>query len=467
MLYQIYPRSFADSNADGVGDLAGIRARLDYLDWLGVDGLWLNPTFPSPNKDWGYDVSDYCSVHPELGTMEDLDELVADADKRGIRVLLDLVPAHTSDQHEWFTKSRSSRDSARREWYIWRDQATEQESVFGGPAWTFDERTDQYYHHLFLPEQPDLNWMNREVGDAFERILRFWFDRGIAGFRIDVVHEVVKDPPERANPPQIHKLLRSWRKLARTYDPERVFVGETWVMELDALATFYGDGTDELHLAFNFPFMFAPLESAARAEIVGRTYEVLPDDAWPVWALSNHDVVRFPTRLCEENDTTVKAALLFLLALQGTPVLYHGDELGMKQVEIPPERVLDVHGRDGARTPIPWGDPDWRDPWLPLGENTRTVADQRDDPSSVLNFCRNLLQLRRGRDDLTDGRYERLHTPLDVWAWRRGEGTVVAVNLCDREVAIELGGRVLLSTLGREDASNLAPWEGVVLALSG
>ena len=464
MLYQIYPRSFADSNGDGIGDLAGIRARLDHLEWLGIDAIWLNPTFPSPNKDWGYDVSDYCSVHPELGTLEELDGLVADADARGIRVLLDLVPAHTSDQHEWFKQSRASSDSARREWYIWRDEAREQESVFGGPAWTLDERTGQYYHHLFLTQQPDLNWMNTEVRNAFEEIFRFWFDRGIAGFRIDVVHELVKDPPEQPNLPEIHEVIRSWRRLARSQDPERLLVGETWVMELEQLATFYGDGSDELHLAFNFPFMFAQLDADERAEIVERTFEVLPATAWPVWALSNHDVARFPTRLCDENDLKVKVALLLLLGLRGTPFLYYGDELGMRQVEIPPERILDVHGRDGARTPMPWGEADWTDPWLPPGENTRTVADQRDDPSSVLNFCRALLQLRRNRDDLAHGGYERLHLQRGVWAWRRGQGTVVAINLTGVEVPFALDGQLLLSTTRSQALGTLDPWAGVVLA---
>jgi alpha-glucosidase len=464
VLYQIYPRSFADSNGDGVGDLAGIRSRLDHLEWLGIDGIWLNPTFPSPNRDWGYDVSDYCSVHPDLGTLEELDELVADAEVRGIRILLDLVPAHTSDQHEWFMESRASSDSARREWYIWRDEATDQESVFGGPAWTFDERTGQYYHHLFLPQQPDLNWVNGEVRDGFEKIFRFWFDRGIAGFRIDVVHELVKDPPEHPDLPEIHEVIKSWRKLARSQDPERLLVGETWVMELERLATFYGDGSDELHLAFNFPFMFAQLDADERAEIVGRTFDLLPLDAWPVWALSNHDVARFPTRLCDEDDLKVKAALLFLLGLRGTPFLYYGDELGMRQVEIPAERVLDVHGRDGARTPMPWGDVDWNDPWLPLGENTRTVADQRDDPSSVLNFCRDLLQLRRSRDDLAHGGYERLHAQPGVWTWRRGESTVVAINLTGAEVPFALDGQLLLSTTRSEALGTLDPWAGVVLA---
>jgi alpha-glucosidase len=219
VVYQGYPRSFADSNDDGIGDLAGLRGRLDYLHWLGVDGIWLNPTFPSPNHDWGYDVSDYLDVHPDLGTLEDLDALIAAAGELSIGILLDLVPAHTSDRHQWFVESRSSQQSRRRPWYIWRDQADEQESVFVGRAWTYDERTGQYYHHLFLPEQPDLNWMHQDVRDAFDEILRFWFDRGVAGMRIDVVHELVKDPPGRSNRNEVHKVLRGWRSLAATSCP--------------------------------------------------------------------------------------------------------------------------------------------------------------------------------------------------------------------------------------------------------
>jgi alpha-glucosidase len=463
VLYQIYPRSFADSNGDGVGDLAGIRARLDYLEWLGVDGLWLNPTFPSPNKDWGYDVSDYCAVHSELGTTDELDRLVTEAGQRGIRILLDLVPAHTSDRHEWFLESRSSRESPRRGWYIWRDEADAQESVFGGSAWTYDEQTKQYYHHRFLAGQPDLNWLNGDVRDAFEEILRFWFERGIAGFRIDVVHELVKNPPDRPDLPQIHAVLQRWRKLADAYDPQRLLLGETWVLELERMVAFYGAGEDELHLAFNFPFMFAGLDSAALAGIVAQTEALLPPAAWPVWALSNHDVARFATRICDEDDAKVRCALLFLLGLRGTAVLYYGDEIGMRQVEIPPERVLDVHDRDGARTPMPWGDAEWRDPWLPLGNNVMSVAEQRKDSGSVLSFCRELLHLRREREELVSGTYALLETPPGIWSWRRGEGTVVAVNLSDQAARTGLGGRVLLSTAGREDPGELGPWEGTVL----
>jgi alpha-glucosidase len=463
LLYQVYPRSFADSNGDGVGDLNGIRGRLEYLESLGVDGLWLTPTFPSPNRDWGYDVSDYCGVHPELGTLDDLDALVRDAGERGIRVLLDLVPAHSSDAHEWFVESRSSRESARRSWYIWRDEANDQESVFGGRAWTYDEQTGQYYHHRFLAEQPDLNWLSAEVRAAFDDILRFWFDRGIAGFRIDVVHELVKEPPDQANLPEIHDVLRRWRILAGTYDPERVFLGETWVMELEQLAAFYGTGSDELHMAFNFPFAFAGLDAGALSDIVARSERLLPADAWPVWTLSNHDIARFPTRMCDGDDAKVRCALLLLLALRGTPVLYYGDELGMQQVEIPPARVLDVHGRDGARTPMPWGDVEWREPWLPLGTMTASVREQESDSGSVLSFCRELIALRRRHSALVTAPYVQLQSPPGIWAWQRGEGTVVAVNLSDDDAAVDFPGRVLLSTLGRDEPGSLGAWEGVIL----
>jgi alpha-glucosidase len=465
VLYQTYPRSFADSNDDGVGDITGLFGRLEYLHWLGIDGIWLNPTFPSPNRDWGYDVSDYFDVHPDLGTLADIDALIAAAGELGIRILLDLVPAHTSDRHQWFVESRSSTSSLRRPWYIWRDEADDQESVFGGKAWTYDEQTGQYYHHLFLPEQPDLNWMQPEVRDAFDGILRFWFDRGVAGLRIDVVHELVKDPPSRPNRPEIHNVLRRWRSLAGGYDPERLLVGETWVHELEELASFYGRN-DELQLAFNFPFMFAGLDATALADVVKDTEAALPGGALPVWALSNHDVVRFPTRMCDEDDDKIRCALLALLTLRGTSFLYYGDELGMRQVEIPAERVLDVHGRDGARTPMPWGDVEWRNPWLPLGGKVSTVAEQRGDPASVLSFCRDAIALRRGREDLVSGRYTPIAGPTGIWAWRRGSATGIAINLTDSKATAPLDGDVLLSTRGSDDPSRLEPWEGVVVALS-
>ena len=288
VLYQVYIRSFADADGDGQGDLAGLRRHLDHLAWLGVDGLWLSPVGPSPNADWGYDVADYCAVHPDYGTLEDLDALIAEAGRLGIRILLDLVPNHTSDKHAWFEDARSSAASAHRAFYVWADPGPDGGppnnwvSTFGGPGWTLDEDSGQYFLHNFLPEQPDLNWWSDEVRDAFDGILRFWWDRGVAGFRIDVCNMIIKDAQLRDNPPateddpfvmqmfgqrplynsnqpEVHDVLRRWRAIAESYDPPRVLLGETNVEQLDILASFYGTGADELHLAFNFPFIEAPL----------------------------------------------------------------------------------------------------------------------------------------------------------------------------------------------------------------
>jgi alpha-glucosidase len=436
VLYQIYVRSFADSNDDGVGDLPGLTAKLDYLDRLGVDAVWLSPIYPSPNADWGYDVADYCDVHPELGTLADLDRLIAECDRRGIRVLLDLVPGHTSDRHPWFS------DPAKRDWYIWADKPGEGESVFGGPAWT--ERDGAWYYHKFLAEQPNLNWFNDAVRVAMDDVLRFWFERGIAGFRIDVAHDFVRDARDRSRREVAHDVLRHWRRLADACDPPRLLIGETWVDDLAELMTFYGEG-DELHMAFNFPFLFSSLE--ALPDVVARTEAVLPRDAWPVWTLSNHDVGRFATRMCDGDPRKIRCALTALLTLRGTPVLYQGDELGLEQVDVPPERVLDVDDRDGARTPIPWNG-GWTNPWLPVGGGT-SVAAQADDPGSVLAFVRELLARRRASPDLLAGAYEQLPAPAGVWAYRRGQDTVVALNLRDALAAFE----------GRE----LGPWETAVL----
>ena len=321
VLYQVYPRSFADSNGDGVGDLRGVIDHLDYLAWLGVDGIWLSPITVSPNVDWGYDVADYCDVQREYGTLADVDELVAEAGHREMRVLLDLVPNHTSDQHPWFADSRTSRAARHRDWYVWADgeaggsPPNNWVSGFGGPAWTLDDATGQHYLHNFAPEQPDLNWWNGEVREAFDEIQRFWYDRGVAGFRIDVCHMIVKDAELRDNPastdddhrmarllgqrpvhnsnrPEVHEVLRRWRRLADSYRPSRVLVGETVVYDLEELVRFYGTGADELDLAFNVPFLGARLDAQRLSGIVERTEALLPPGAWPVWAASNHDVSR-------------------------------------------------------------------------------------------------------------------------------------------------------------------------------
>jgi alpha-glucosidase len=494
VLYQVYVRSFADSNGDGVGDLPGLIDRLDHLRWLGIDGVWLSPTMPSPNADWGYDVADYMDVHPELGTLADLDRLVAEAGRRGLRLLLDLVPNHTSDRHPWFVEARSSRESRRRDWYVWADPAPDGgppnswTSVFDGPAWTLDEPSGQYYLHQFLAEQPDLNWWNEGVLDAFDDILRFWFDRGIAGLRIDVAHSIVKDPGLKTLDTHagVHDVFRRWRALADGYDPRRILLGETHVRELELMASFYGRGEDELHLAFNFPFVYADLD-AGLARVVAETERLLPKASWPVWTASNHDAGRFPTRWCGGEDARTRLALLALLTLRGTPVLYYGDEIGMTEVELRPEHLRDPvglrrwpkdWGRDPMRTPMQWSRAPGAGfthgtavPWLPLGDfGARNVEDQRADPRSILAFTRDLIALRRRLPDLRAGAYEQLQSPAGTWVWRRGASVAVALNMSGVETRVRgLTGAVAASTdpgrAGERLAGEvaLAPWEGVVV----
>jgi alpha-glucosidase len=473
VLYQVYVRSFADSNGDGIGDLRGLTARLDYLEWLGVDGLWLNPTFPSPNEDWGYDVADYLAVHPDFGTLADLDELVAEAGRRGIRILLDLVPNHTSDRHPWFRGEH-------RDWYVWTDRPTNWRSIFGGSAWQRDEREGRYYLHSFLPEMPDLNFHVPEVKEEFDRIMRFWFDRGIAGFRIDVVHRTVKDlrlvdapgrdRVERFPPIDVHgthEVIRRWRSLADRYDPPRLLVGETYVLDVAEMASFYGADADELQLAFNFPFLHASLRAAALRRVVERTEQALPQAAWPVWTLSNHDHVRFPTRWCDGDERKIRCALLVLLTLRGTPVLYYGDELGLGDGPTPePPRDPARPPRDGCRTPMPWDGEPPAVTWLPHGDLSRNVQAQRDEPGSVLNLCRDLVELRR---EFAGEPYSTVPTGPGVWAWRRGP-TTIAVNLSGRPAHVRnVEGTVRISSDRSRDGERvsgrmrLEPWSGVVV----
>ncbi|HSL63885.1 MAG TPA: alpha-amylase family glycosyl hydrolase [Gaiellaceae bacterium] len=507
VVYQVYPRSYADSDGDGVGDLRGLRSRLDHLEWLGVDAVWLSPTFPSPDDDFGYDVADYRDVHPQLGTLEELDALIAAAGERGIRILLDLVPNHTSAQHPWFRGEH-------RDWYVWADAAADGrppnnwKSVFGGSAWSWSEPDGRFYLHNFLPSMPDLDWWNEDVRREFERILRFWFDRGVAGFRIDVAHGLVHDRKLRDNPPatpedtgayarlgqrlersinqpEVHEVYRRWRPLADAYDPPRVLLGETYVMELEKLASFYGNGHDELHLAFNFTFLHADLDAEVMRECVERTEAALPDGAWPVWTGSNHDVKRFPTRWAGGDPGLARCALLLLLTLRGTPVLYYGDELLLPQADVPAEALRDPvafrvdreHGRDGARTPMPWSpDPGHgftapgTEPWLPFAvRDGFTVAEQRRDAASPLHLARDLIALRRRRDDLVSGAYASLPSPPGTWAWRRGEATVAAVNLGDEPAEIATTGAVLVATDRARDGERVAaslrlgPGEGAVV----
>jgi alpha-glucosidase len=514
VVYQIYPRSFADSNADGIGDLPGILEHLDHLEWLGVDGIWLSPVTVSPNADYGYDVADYCDVDPAYGDLATLDALIEAARQKGIAVLMDLVPNHTSDQHRWFLDARRGREARYRDFYVWADPKADGSppnnwiSTFGGPAWTLDEASGQYYLHNFLPEQPDLNWWNEEVRQAFDDILDFWFARGIAGFRIDVCSMVVKDRDLRDNPPstdsdsfleriygqrwlynatrpEVHEVIRRWRARAEAATPPRLLLGETNVNDLETLASFYGTASDELQMGFNFAFLEAPLEASALGQVVAQTERLLGEDNWPVWTGSNHDVSRLATRWAEGNPARVRLALMLLLTLRGTPVLYQGDEIGLEDGPIERRDVLDpvgerfwpaYPGRDPERTPVPWTPEGGFGatgvvPWLPLVDPAaNNVADQRADPGSILHFTRDLIALRRATPALTEGARTPLASDKAVLAYRREPGVTVALNLGDAPALQEgLAGRVAAAThaarLGEvlEGPVTLDPYEGVVV----
>jgi alpha-glucosidase len=533
VIYQIYPRSFADSDGDGVGDLPGIRAHLDHLADLGVDAVWLSPFYPSPMADFGYDVGDYTGVDPLFGTMEDFDRLVADAHARGIRVIIDLVPNHTSDRHPWFLESRSSRDNPKRDWYVWADSRPDGSppnnwmSSFprAGRAWTFDQRTGQWYLHSFTPRQPDLNWWNPEVREAMDEVMRFWLERGVDGFRVDVAHKMARDPELLDNPlveldaseqgdsaearvarlaklhsierrdenwPEVHDILRRFRQTLDAYD-DRMAVGEVYLLDLVKLARYYGAGEDEFHLAHNFVFLTQPWKAAAFRSVVDDFTGLLPAGAWPAWMLGDHDASRIASRYDEGGNGRARArvAAVLLLTLRGTPFLYAGDEIGMTDGEVPPERVVDVDGRDPERTPMQWdGSPGAGftrpgvEPWLPVGRDAATVnvAAQRDDPASMLGLYRRLIRYRKGSAALRGGAYRSLpDAPDGCYAYLRSAGDerlLVALNFTGQPLAYEpqLGadrGRLELATdpdraAGEEVGLRplrLGPDEGVVVRL--
>jgi alpha-glucosidase len=484
VIYQIYPRSFCDSDGDGVGDLEGIRGRLDHLTWLGVDAIWLSPFYRSPMADFGYDVSDYCDVDPLFGNMDDFDALVDAAHARGLKVVVDWVPNHSSDAHPWFVAARSSRDDPHRHWYRWRDDRSDADggsgppgspgrlpnnwlAAFTGvgraehpPAWTWDERTGQWYLHLFLPEQPDLNWGHPELRAAMEDTLRFWMARGVDGFRVDVTHALGKDPALPDLPPELaatpvsalnddrrtHPILARLRTLLDGWPepPARMMVGEVFLPTTAQVLPYYGTPeAPELHLSFNFPPLLAPWEAAAwRANINEVVEQFLPADAWPTWVLSNHDQPRHRSRYGSE--ARARAAVFLLLGLPGTPFLYAGEELGLADAVVPAGRQVDPGGRDGCRAPIPWdaspshgwaGGPEAWLPWPPEAESGRSVAELAEDERSVLWLYRRLLAARKASPALTSGDFQWLPAPGpgtdQVLAWRRRHGSdvrLVAVN---------------------------------------
>jgi alpha-glucosidase len=515
IVYQVYPRSFQDSDGDGVGDLAGLRSRLDYLQWLGADALWLSPVYPSPMKDFGYDVADYTGIDPLFGTLAQFDALLGEAHARGLKVILDFVPNHTSDQHPWFKAARASRSNPKRDWYLWRDPApgggapNNWLSCFGGSAWQYDATTGQYYYHAFLPEQPDLNWRNPAVVEAMLGVLRFWLERGVDGFRVDVLWHLVKDAEFGDNPPnpdwregmdpyhailplrntdrpEVHDLVRAMRRLLDAY-PERVLIGEIY-LPLERLVSYYGVDLQGAHLPFNFQLLSAPWDAAHLAGLIAEYERLLPPGAWPNWVLGNHDRPRIASRV---GPAQARVAAMLLLTLRGTPTLYYGDELGLQNVAIAAERIQDPFerrvpgkglGRDPVRTPMPWSDAPQAgfttgEPWLPLAPDYRkvNVAAQRQDSKSMLALYTRLISLRRSAPVLQLGRFTGLQADAHVLAYIRGEDFLVALNLDSQPRSLALGhrkGTVILSThLDRDDASvagvlPLRPDEGVIVRLA-
>ena len=482
VVYQVYPRSFADADGDGMGDLAGVRSRLPYIRELGVDAIWLNPFYPSPQADAGYDVADYRDVDPRFGTLTDFDDLLRDAHEQGLRVIVDLVPNHTSSEHPWFRAALAAeRGSSERARYVFRDGGGPDGdqppngwlSVFGGPAWT-RVADGQWYLHLFAPEQPDLDWTNGEVRAEFESVLRFWFDRGVDGFRIDVAHGLAKDPampdlgehhttagPAVEGHPhwdldEVHDVYRAWRRVSDSYPGDRTFVAEVWVQSPERLVRYLRP--DELHTAFNFGFLLAPWDAKALRAVVDETVGAHAGvGAPPTWVLSNHDVVRHVTRYGggATGVRRARAAALLMLALPGGAYVYQGEELGLPEVEELPDELRQdptfartggtERGRDGCRVPVPWsgeeppfGFSSGGNPWLPqpAGWAELTAERQATDPASTLNLYRDALRLRRG---LPEGPLTWLDTGDDVLAFRRGPGFVCVVNVGDHPAELPAG----------------------------
>jgi alpha-glucosidase len=505
VVYEIYVRSFADSDGDGIGDLPGIRSRLPYLRDLGADAIWLTPFFPSPGADHGYDVASYVDVDPQFGTLADFDALVADAHALGLRVTIDVVPNHTSSEHQWFRNALADSSHPDRARYVFRPGRdgglpNNWDSVFGGPAWTLDEASGEYYLHLFAPEQPDLDWHNRQVQSDFEDTLRFWLDRGVDGFRIDVAHGLFKDRHLRDEPagvsvvrpgatqgfdrrraidqPEVHPLYRRWRELADGYGDGRVLVGEVVLRDQERVARYVRP--DELHLAFNFRLLWEPWDAEAlRAAIDGTLAALEPVRATPTWVLENHDVTRIATR--SGGVDAARAAALLLLALPGTIFLYEGQELGLEEVDLPDELRQDPvffrsggarKGRDGCRVPMPWEqEPSGfgfteGTPWLPIPDawGEVSVAAQAENPTSTLELYRTALAARRTGTALREGSFAWREAPDGALAFERkseDEHVVCIVNTASDGTAELPEGEVVIASrpgLSRHLPPNSAAW---------
>jgi alpha-glucosidase len=474
VFYEIYPRSFADSNNNGIGDLNGIASKLDYLKWLGVNAIWITPCFPSPQVDFGYDVSNYEDIDPMYGTLADFDHLMAEAKKRNIRIILDFVVNHTSDKHPWFLDSRSSRTSAHRDWYIWRDgkgpgqPPNNWESTFGGSAWQWDPKTKQYYYHFFYAQQPDLNWRNPAVEKAMFNVTRFWYKRGVAGFRLDAVSTLFEDPNLHDNPilpgknafggpkmedkyntnlPEVHTELQRLRKVADEYGA--VLIGETWTDNVTELRKYYGPDNNELQMPMDLMLTSLPFSAEVYRKHVGA---VEGSGEWPVFVISNHDIVRSYTRYGDgkHNDDIAKLMASFYLTLRGTPIMYYGEEIGMRNND--PKRREDVKdpigrrgwpkvkGRDGERTPMQWTPGKNAGfsvvkPWLPVPPSAATynVETEEKNPHSILNYYHRVLTLRHTDKALLHGDYVALNEDdpnvLSYLRQYKDEAVLVVLNM--------------------------------------
>jgi alpha-glucosidase len=520
IFYQIYPRSFQDSDGNGIGDLPGIISRLDYLKWLGINAVWVSPMYPSPMKDFGYDISDYTGVHPAFGSMQDFDRLLQEVHARDMKLILDFVPNHTSDQHPWFLESRSSRDNPKRDWYIWHDARPDGSppnnwlSVFGGSGWEWNEKTNQYYYHGFLKEQPDLNWRNPEVQKAMLDVLRFWLDKGVDGFRVDVMWHMIKDDQYRDNPPnpryeqhmptydqllpvystdqsEVHTIVRAMRDVLDQYE-NRMMIGEIY-LPIDKLVAYYGDENRGAHLPFNFLLLQMPWEARQIASIIDQYEGALPAEGWPNWVLSNHDQPRLTSRVGKQQ---ARVAAMMLLTLRGTPTIYYGDEIGMQDVPIPFDEVQDPQGlnmpdknlsRDPARTPMQWDDSENAGfstvkPWLRIGRNYmhRNVANQRNRPHSMLVLYKRLIELRQSEPALMVGHYVPVHADQQMIAYMRtAEGHdsfLIALNLSHKPSYftakhISIKGTIEIATapgmegMRIENVINLYGDDGIIIRL--
>ncbi len=548
VFYQIYPRSFMDSDGDGIGDIPGIISKLDYLNdgtpnSLGIDAIWFSPFFKSPDYDFGYDISDFCDIDPRYGTLDDFDRLVEECHKRNIRVMLDLVVNHTSIEHEWFKESRSSRENPKRDWYIWKDgrgpdnkPPNNWKNNFFGPAWGWDEHTEQYYLHSFLTQQPDLNWFNPEVREAIYDVVRFWLERGADGYRLDVAHHYCKDELFRDNPPFIykekiadkmpwfdrsiegnvfyflslpalqitrynkhhpetHKILKDIRSVLDSY-PDKTSVGEIENEDPRVTASYYGNN-DELHMNFYFDLMFCVWKASAFRRCIERWENILPEEAWPAYTFNNHDRDRALSRydLKGKGDIRARVIALMLLTLRGTPFIYYGEEVAMKNAKLPKHALKDpvgikwfpfYQGRDGARTPMQWEERlgagfTTGDPWLPIGPelNKRSVSVQENDPDSLLSFYKNLIWLRKELPSLQTGSYQTLEKGVtsNCFLYLReldSERLMIAINFSDVKKKVQLTKEdkqfeILISTdpLRKEKTTGnsieLGPNEGCLL----